>query len=64
MIIVSDYMEKVNSTSCQTFGLLELSGGLKFGSENDQIRGYELKMPIYTTKILPKYYLGGIDTCS
>ncbi len=29
MVIVSDYMEKVNSTSGQTFVLLELSGGLE-----------------------------------
>ena len=29
MVIVSDYMEKVNSTSGQTFVILELSGGLE-----------------------------------
>ena len=29
MVIVSDYMEKVNATSGQTFVLLELSGGLE-----------------------------------
>ncbi len=29
MVIVSDYMEKVNSTSGQTFVLLKLSGGLE-----------------------------------
>ena len=29
MVIVSDYMEKTNSTSGQTFVLLELSGGLE-----------------------------------
>ena len=29
MVIVSNYMEKVNSTSGQTFVLLELSGGLE-----------------------------------
>lgn len=29
MVIVSDYMERVNATSGQTFILLELSGGLE-----------------------------------
>ena len=29
MVIVSDYMEKVNASSGQTFVLLELSGGLE-----------------------------------